>query len=205
VLVRLDEADVGAIYVFDLDGPFVCRALCPEIAGVSRRDVALGRKRRQQVVMAEGKKMLRDAARKANTKDIAQEILDSRRAAAAKVQTLPRTGEAYSTPALMEAGLAARATDAPMPLPREAQERLDSQVAALTVEMEQAKPAPELPETRFARALHLERMAEAGQELDMELARWLRGYQGTPEYRGFRALYEDFGDTWLPIAATAGA
>jgi transposase InsO family protein len=205
VLVRLDEADVGAIYVFGMDGPFVCRALCPEIAGVSRRDVAMGRKRRQQAVMAEGKKMLRDAARKANTKDIAQEILSSRRTEAARVQALPRAGESYATPALVEAGLAARATDAPMPLPREAQERLDSQVAALAMEMEQAKPAPELPETRFARALHLERMAEAGQELDMELARWLRGYQGTPEYRGFRALYEDFGDTWLPIAATAGA
>lgn len=205
VLVRLDEADVGAIYVFDLDGPFVCRALCPEIAGVSRRDVALGRKRRQQVVMAEGKKMLRDAARKANTKDIAQEILDSRRAEASRMLALPRAGEGYSTPALLEAGLAARATDAPPPLPREQEERLDAQVAALVVEMRRPAPAPEEPEMRFARALHLERLAAQGQPLEPEAARWLRAYQGTPEYRSYKGLYEEFGDAMLPLSAAAGA
>lgn len=203
VLVKLDEADVGAIYVFSLDGPFVCRALCPEIAGVSRRDVALGRKRRQQAVMAEGKKMLREAARKANTRDIAQEILDSRRAEASRTLALPRTGTTYETPALAEAGLAARAAGAPLPLPVTPDETV--RLAAIAQEMATAKPAPDMPETRFARALHLERLAEQGQVLDLELARWLRGYQGTPEYRGFRAVYEDFGDSWLPAAATAGA
>jgi len=205
VLVRLDEADVGAIYVFDLDGPFVCRALCPEIAGVSRRDVALGRKRRQQAVMAEGKKMLRDAARKSNTKDIAHEILDSRRAEAARVQALPRAGQAYATPALLEAGLAARASDAPAPLPREQEERLDAQVAALAAEMERATPAPELEEVRFERAIHMLEMQERGEKLAPEDERWLKSYVNTPEYRGFRMLYDDFGGEWLPLSPRAAA
>lgn len=203
VLVRLDEADVGAIYVFELDGPFVCRALCPEIAGVSRRDVALGRKRRQQAVVAEGKKMLREAARKANTRDIAQEILDSRRAEAAKVQALPRGGEQYSTAALLEAGLAARATDAPAPMPVTPDET--ARLEAIAAELEQARPAPELPEVRFERAMHMLGMQERGEALAHEDERWLKSYVQTPEYRGFRMLYDDFGGEWLPLSPRAAA
>jgi hypothetical protein len=202
VLVRLDEADVGAIYVFELDGPFLCRALCPEIAGVSRRDVALGRKRRQQAVMAEGKKMLREAARKANTKDIAREILDTRRAEAARVQALPRSGEEYSTAALLEAGFAARAAQKPAPAPVTPDET--ARLEALAAEMEQARPAPEMPEILFARALHLERMKAKGGQLAPEQESWLRAYQGTPDYRSYKGLCEDFGDSWLPMTV-AGA
>lgn len=201
VLVKLDEADVGAIYVFDLDGPFVCRALCPEIAGVSRRDVALGRKRRQQVVMAEGKKMLREAARKANTKNIAQEILDSRRAEVSRTLALPRSGTIYETPALVEAGFAARASAAPLPQPVTPDET--ARLEALAAEMATATPAPEQPETRYTRALHLERMANNGNALEPSLASWLSAYQSTPEYRSYKGLCEEFGDSWLPLTVAA--
>lgn len=204
VLVKLDEADVGAIYVFDLDGPFLCRALCPEIAGVSRRDVAIARKRRQQVVMAEGKAMLREAARNANVKDIAQEILADARAEAAKVQALPRRAEAWETPALAEAGLAARSTDAPAPMSQASEELLAAQTAALVAEMAAPRPVAETMEVRYGRALRLEKLLAAGQAVDPAALRWLHGYQSSPEYLGCRNVYEAFGDEWLPQAA-AGA
>jgi putative transposase len=204
VLVKLDEADVGAIYVFDLDGPFLCRALCPEIAGVSRRDVAIARKRRQQVVMAEGKAKLREAARNANVKNIAQEILAKARAEAAKVQALPRRAEAWETPALAEAGLAARATDAPPPMSQESEELLAAQTAALVAEMAAPRPVAETMEVRYGRALRLEKLLATGQAVDPTALRWLHGYQSSPEYLGCRNVYEDFGDEWLPQAA-AGA
>lgn len=204
VLVKLDEADVGAIYVFDLDGPFLCRALCPEIAGISRRDVAIARKRRQQVVMAEGKAMLREAARNANVKDIAQEILADARAEAAKVQALPRRAESWETPALAEAGLAARATDGPAPMSQESEEQLAAQTAALVAEMVAPRPVAETMEIRYGRALRLEKALATGQAVDPAALRWLHGYQSSPEYLGCRNVYEEFGDEWLPQAA-AGA
>ncbi|MBU1231179.1 MAG: transposase family protein [Proteobacteria bacterium] len=204
VQVKLDEGDVGAIYVFDLDGPFLCRALCPEIAGVSRRDVALARKRRQQVVINEGKAMLRQAAKSADTKGIAQEILAARSAEAARVQALPRQAEAWDTPALTEAGIAARVTDAPAPLPQEQEDRLNAQTAALAAEMSAVRPVPETMEVRYARALRLEKTLACGLAVDPEALRWLHGYQSTPEYLGCRNVYEEFGDEWLPQAAGAG-
>ncbi len=53
------------------------------------------------------------------------------------------------------------------------------------------------PTTRRRRALEVERRLEAGEFVDGEDAHWLRIYQETPEYRAFRAMYEDFGEAAL--------
>ena len=206
VLVKLDEADVGAVYVFSLDGPFICRALCPEIAGVSRRDVALARKRRQQAVMAEGKAMLREAAKNANVKNIAQEILAGARVEAAKVQALPKPADAWETPALAEAGIAARATNAPAGL-TPAQEAELAAAAETMPLLDRAAPAPEMPEIRFGRAMHFLELLQKGGRLDAQKTAWLNSYVTTPEFKGFKRLYDDFGGDWMPFyseAASAG-
>lgn len=59
------------------------------------------------------------------------------------------------------------------------------------------KPAEEAPKERFQRALELERVLEAGGEITAEQARWLNGYQKTPEYRAERAMWADFGDAYF--------
>jgi len=199
VLVRLDEGDVGAAYVFDLDGVFLCRAVCPEIAGVSRRELAVARKARQRAVLAEQKQALREAARRMKTGDIAAEILAARSAEAARLSSLPRPAEVYETPALVQAGRAARAEDTrpPAPVDEGEQRRLE----ALAEEIRAPRPAPDMPETRFARALHLEKRQAAGEHVPEAEERWLRGYRLTAEYRGFRTVYDDFGDSMLPFAA----
>ncbi len=205
VLVKLDDADVGAVYVFELDGPFVCKAVCPEITGVSRRDVALARKRRQLTVIAEGKAMLRQAAKGAAVKDIAQEILAARSASAARVQALPRPAEAWETPALAEAGFAARASDAPAGLTGEQEARLAEAEERLSRELGLAAPAPETPEIRFGRAMHLLEMVRKGAPVDAQKLAWLHSYATTPEFKGFKRLYDDFGGEWMPLYTEAAA
>lgn len=47
---------------------------------------------------------------------------------------------------------------------------------------------------RFRRALDLERRIAAGAQVGDAARCWLSGYQAGPEYRGERAIYDDFGD-----------
>ncbi len=204
VQVRLDDADIGHVYVFDLDGAFVCKAVCPEILGISRQEVAVAQKRHQSTWLAGQKKIARAASRKMGTKDIAAEIMAARAAEAASLVALPRSGAAYETPALLEAGLAARSLSGPAPLSRQQEDRLDEQTAALAVEMAVIKPVPETMEVRYARALRLEKALTLGLAVDPAALGWLRSYQSTSEYLGCRNVYEEFGDQWLPQAA-AGA
>ncbi len=197
VQVRLDDADIGHVYVFDLDGAFVCKAVCPEILGISRQEVAVAQKRHQSTWLAGQKKIARAASRKMGTKDIAAEIMAARAAEAASLVALPRSGAAYETPALLEAGLAARSINGPAPLSRQQEDRLDEQTAALAAEMAVAKPAPETPEVRFARAIHMQEMLEKGEILPPDSQGWLNLYMNTGEYLGWRSVYDTFGKVYM--------
>ena len=100
VKVLFDDGDVGRVYVFTSEGDFLCIAAAPEIAGVSRREVAVRRRAKQKAVVAEEKKALKAASKRAKTKDIAAEILRAAEREAAAVVAFPGRGETHQTPAL---------------------------------------------------------------------------------------------------------
>lgn len=87
--VREDEADLGQVWVFDAAGAFVCVAVCPEVTGVSRREIAVAAKTRQRATMTAGAKELRRIAKAQDVGDIAQEILTARERRAAKIVPFP--------------------------------------------------------------------------------------------------------------------
>jgi putative transposase len=114
VRVLLDEADIGEIYVFAVDGPFIAKAVCPERLGISRADLAAGRKRHQKKVLAEGRKVMRAIAKEGDTSRIAFEILQQHEIDAGKIAFFPSAGIEHTTDALREAAIAAEhAVEAP--------------------------------------------------------------------------------------------
>jgi hypothetical protein len=107
VRVLLDEADIGEIYVFGVDGPFIAKAACPERAGISRQELARARKNHQRKAMAEGRKLTREIAKEGNTANIAFEILQKAEIDAGKIRFFPAAGIEHTTEALREAAIAA--------------------------------------------------------------------------------------------------
>ena len=55
----------------------------------------------------------------------------------------------------------------------------------------------ETPESRFRRALDIERRMQAGEPISEDDARFHRNYSGSAEYRGKQLMYADFGDAIL--------
>jgi len=100
VQVRFDDRDVGRVYVFTAEGEFLCIAAAPEIAGVSRREVAAARRAKQKASVAEGKKALKGSSKRGKTKDIAAEILRDAEVRAGVLIAFPGPHETHETPAL---------------------------------------------------------------------------------------------------------
>jgi transposase InsO family protein len=100
-----DEADIGRIYVYDIDGNYLCTAEDPAITGVSRTDVAVAAKEIQREQVQERKRQLKAAAKRVTKRDVAQQILDHRAAEerANKVRQFPRPETEHTSAGLTAA------------------------------------------------------------------------------------------------------
>ena len=111
VRIRLDEGDVGKIFVFSTDGTFLCEAVCPERAGVSRRQLAQAISKVQDEMLRKAKKAITVATRATAPHGIAREIL-ARVEQEASVEP-PRRATSALTPVLKEAVCAAHPDEVP--------------------------------------------------------------------------------------------
>lgn len=196
VQLLLDEADIGTVYVFTEGGQFMCIAHSPEVSGLSRAELAARRRAHQRQVIAEGKKHLREAARTANVKDIASEILASRVAAASKVTALPRPGVSHVTQALEEAGraLIARAqAEAGSQSSRPLTESERATHAALVAESEAEVVAlPDDPMSVHRRWMRIEQRIAGGEHVDPQERIQLEVYKRSRQYASMREFFEEF-------------
>ena len=202
VQVRRDEHDAGYAYVFNLDGIFICRAEDPNLTGVSLRELALARKAHQKAIIGEKVKEAKRIAAKIKPHETVAMILDHKAEVAAqnRARRATETGVDYTTPALDQAALAARAADMHIPTPMTPEEvsRRDALVAELA-----ARPDGREPETledldgreAFYAAMRLEERIRDRAPLTPEQTKWLLGYQSTYFYSTWRNMYEDFGDS----------
>ncbi|WP_162407320.1 Mu transposase C-terminal domain-containing protein [Pseudoxanthomonas jiangsuensis] len=192
VLVRMDEADIGRAVVY-ADGLFLCVAECPEVAGVSRREIAIEAKAKQAAAVQEAKAQMRAAKRKAQVGDIAREILDHKSRQHGALAALPAPNVVHLTPALEAASEAAEALDAAQARPLEPWQTpttLDH-LAELRDVRRAEQAQDETAEQRFRRALDLLMKPEAERnDFDRQ---YLRNHCNSPEFRGRWALFEDFG------------
>lgn len=90
--LRYDDADMGRIYVYNIDGEYLCTAEDPDTTGVSRMEVAAKAKEIQKESIQEERRRLKAAARKVTKRDVAQQILNHRadEERAQKVREFPR-------------------------------------------------------------------------------------------------------------------
>jgi transposase InsO family protein len=187
VRVLFDEADAGRVVVYH-DGAFVCVAECPELIGVSRKEIALEARARQNREIAEKRAELRSIKRRANTSEVVAEILAKKRDDAAALTAFPSPNVVHLTPAIEAARDAAAALDAEPP----ALDALGPTTAAHFIEVAELirneRADDDDNRTRFGRALR----AMAAPELELE-QRWLMGYRDSSEFRGNWTVFESFG------------
>lgn len=182
VRVLFDEADAGHIYVFSEDGEFIAKAFCPELTGVSRKEVAHARKAKQKKIMSAGVKELKQQAREVGTPNIVTEILTSR-ALADNVVPLPRPTTAHSTPALEAAAEAARSDDGPAPMPVTDEEAAQRRRFLARFEAAKNEPKEESSEDRYRHWGEIDQQIKNGQEVGKAEADFHTTYPMTVEYK----------------------
>ena len=196
VKVLLDEADVGAVYVF-AETPagemeYLCRAVDPELTGISRQEIAAAAKSLQRKAVAERTAELKADAKKYGTKDAAREILHDAATKAGKLAVFPQPTTPHETPMLKEAAIAARAGDAPTPKEPTAAELAAR--AALAEDMAKQKAAvtklPETPRQKYARWRSIDAAIQAGAPVTDQDRKWWDSYQRTHEFSGQALLQE---------------
>jgi transposase InsO family protein len=105
VLCLQDPDDFGRIMVYG-DNEFICIARS-DYEGLERQEIASKSKQLQQKAVTEAKRELKRIAKKANVKDIAEEMLREK-TEQSNITRLP-VGETHTTPALDAASVADRA------------------------------------------------------------------------------------------------
>lgn len=209
VLVRHDPADMGRVYCFKEDGSeFLCEAHCFERLGVNPAEAVAKARAEASRVLNEGKAELRRQARAIKPRDMVDAILNGVGKAAATVLPFPKAEESHTTPQLDAASEAASpkiATPSLTDKQREVIEGLQAEwqpperAKAHTAMAKAARVVdlPESPKHRFRRAYLIEQAIARNAEVSIDDAMWLGNYQGLPEYKGQKTLFEVYGEEWL--------
>jgi putative transposase len=111
VQVLLDHSDLGKAYVFGESGAFLCVATCPDWYGISAQDEASCLKHKQRKLVVQNRNELKQLAKEQRINIVPDEILAHRESLIENLKEMPRKSEAYTTPALEEALLAADQRD----------------------------------------------------------------------------------------------
>lgn len=193
--IKYDEQDLGRLAVY-IDNVFICWAEDPDQTGISRKEWALVSKAHQKkflsIQSAEYSQFKRDL--KANIPEV---VLEHRIEQSEKLTAFPQRSEPYTTPALEQAGFAARGRQPDRAELSEREKELQQQI---TEELKQPVvhhlSESETPQERYAHMARIERQIENGENVDEALRKQLECYQQGPEYRSMKMFFEDFG---LPI------
>ncbi|HEC90926.1 MAG TPA: hypothetical protein ENI55_04590 [Alphaproteobacteria bacterium] len=113
VRVRFDPADMGAIFVFDSDGGFLCRAFAAERLGVGRAAAARGARYLQRRVVKDAKAAIRRLKKQHTPERIAEDIVAFAATAAGRLTAFPGPSVLHETAALDAAVIAAAGTPEP--------------------------------------------------------------------------------------------
>lgn len=185
VYCRQDDADLGVLYVFALDGSFICRALDHTLLGISRAELA-GKQR--AIYEREHNPMftaLRKAKRQGLTRQAVREIFTEREQAAvdtsANVTRLqPRV--VMDTPPAVASVLAAHDTSAQNTARAQARAALEEEAAPVM--------RIDTPKQAYSTWVRLRGRAQAGEQLSQREAQWMRSYEGSHEWEALHALHE---------------
>ena len=191
---RQDSRDFGSIYVFALDGSFICRAEDPERTGISREEIAEEAKRQAKAAQRGRLEALRGKRRREvpDGNQLVRDLIE--RKAASSVIAFPRPAIPHATRGLGEEGRAARADDAPVASPRTAAEaRRAAEIEALIARRraEDARDPEAEREARITRGLAIWDALRAGAPVSEPERAWFAVYELQHEF--LRALTTERG------------
>ena len=196
VQVFYDDSDMGRVYVYDLEGQFVCIAEDPEITGISRTEVAAKAKEVQRAAVQEERRRLKAAARKVTRRDVAQQILDHRAEEARKEKTIefPKRAERHDGEGIRAAQDALGSMHNRSAVPEQQPEIVARAQAAMVTLHNQTPDTPaETPQQRYQRWVRVDQAINNGEPVDQKQQRWWQGYQQTSEFRAEQRMAENFG------------
>lgn len=188
VMLRWDEGDYGALFIFDEAGNYVDTAINVLREGFSQRAMALAARREMTKFMSQQREELRQKKAAFSVEKAMDAVLRDEAERAGKLTHFPRPTEARST-ATMDSIVNAPAPSAP---------------DASKVEALLASPAPDrsvrTPAEKMAEADAIIAAAARGEDVDAESLRRARLYATTAEYRAEKTMVVHFG---APAAASA--
>lgn len=206
VQVRVDDAERGQVYVYNMDGTeFICAArgvIHSQMTGEEQQEFAKQAKVVQHKQMLAGRAALVSAAKSAKVDDIAYErmLADKERARRIEAEH-PLRFEAleHSSPALEGAAQATVVPDyTPTPVTDEERHAQAQAQAALAQANAAPKPATETPESRYWRFRQIKQALEdfakgLGPAISSDDAAFFERYGGTPERDAQEKLFLYFG------------
>lgn len=187
VYCRQDEADLGALHVFALDGTYICRALDHTRLGINRAELAA----KTRAIYAQRMKPAEDALRKAAKRGLTEKAVaaiyaDRQEVAIEQSDNVARLAPRVvqdSTPAI-DSVIAAQQGGLHDNARRLAREALE----------QQAEPAPvqrlDTARQRYSTWVRLTRRVQAGEQIGARDADWLRSYEGSNEYQAWHSMQQ---------------
>lgn len=196
VFVQYDPiGDMGRIYV-STEERFICVAECPELTGIDRQEHAAIAKQAQKAHILREKQTLREAAKAANTRGIAAEILEHHRRQVKNLVNFPQPEKSYESDGLHVAADGIRAADAldhgiERTLPEETEERL-AEIKVLPVPERVLSDVDE-KDRRFQEWERLDARMQTGGEVSEKDRQWHADYQDTAEFKSRWHMKHEFG------------
>lgn len=187
VYCRQDEADLGALHVFTLEGAYVCKALDHTRLGINRAELAAKTRAIYRDRVKPHEDALRRAARQGLTEKAVASIYAERQDAAIAssgnvARLAPRVVEDV-TPAVQSV-LASRDTTAQDSARQAARAALAEQDAAEVV------TRMDTPRQRYSAWVRLTARMAAGEQIAAREAEWLRSYEGSSEFDAWDSMQQ---------------
>ncbi len=198
VYCRQSDSDIGALYVFRMDGEYVCRALDHARLGINRSELAAKAREIEKTTI----KPLVDAMRKAGRKGLANKAVNAIYAerearavdASDNVTRLQPRVVMETTPAvdsvIAAAGMATVQDDA----------RLAARAALQAHEEAPVLHLLDSPRQRYSAWVRLKARTDAGEQISGRDAQFLQSYEGSKEFEAWDSMQEGLD----PLAEQAG-
>lgn len=186
VQLRVDDDDLGRIYVFDLRGAFICEAYSPLWTGISQADLA------KSVIAAENawKREQRGEARarrqRVRPEHLAREVLAHKLGEAAAVLPFPKPETAHRPAAALSVASGDR-PDQERDAARiaEARERRSAaQPAASVTRIDPGRQRLAEIERSFKRAMDIVERVRAGQPVGEDALKWAGRFAASSDFTG---------------------
>lgn len=182
VMLRWDEGDLGALYIFDELGNYVDTAVNVERSGLSQQAMAMAARREMAKFVNDQRAELRQKKAAFSVEKAKDAVLRDEAERAGKLTHFPRPTEARTTPTMDSI------TNAPAPLVPDT-----SMLEELVASTPTGRPAARSAAEKMAEADAIIAAAGRGETVDADALRRAQLYATTTEYRAEKMMVVAFG------------